>query len=209
METSGHLDALVERVLQRAREEATAIVERGGKAAERERRRAEQERDTRQQAAEAALREAAEQRAYSARAEAEQDKRRAAMNAREAAVGAVFAEALQSLQQFDVPTERRELLRELVREGIRVVGAPATRVRLNQAERELALGPDFPKDIDGVSIVLEEDALDAVGGPVVTDEAGRVIYENTFEARLERMREPLRRLVAETLHLHDKQERAR
>lgn len=209
MDTSGNLDALVERVLDRAREEATAIVERGGKAAERETQRAEQERDDRRQAAEAALREIAERRTSSARAEAEQDKRRAEMKAREAAVESVFTEAVQALQHVHGPAERRELLQKLVREGIRAVNAPAVRVRLNKAERELALDPGFPKDIDGVSVALEEDTLDSAGGPVVTDASGRVVYENTFEARLERMRESLRRLVAETLLREDKQERAR
>jgi len=209
MDMSGNLDALVKRVLDRARDEATAIVERGKKAAERETQRAEEERAARKQASEAALHEAAERRIYSARAEAEQDKRRAMMNAREEAVEAVFAEALQTLQQIDAPAERRALLQKLVREGIRAVGAPAVRIRVNKTERDLARDPTFPGEIDGVSITLDEQALDASGGPVVTDDSGRVVYENTFEARLERMREPLRRLVARTLHLEEKKEEAR
>jgi len=205
METSGNLDGLVERVLAQAREEAAALVERSAKAAERETQRAEQERDRRRAAVESALREAAERRTQAARAEAEHEKRRAAMNAREAAVVSVFEEALHSLREIGAPEERRRLLEALVREGIRALGASPVRVRLNAAERELALDSRFPKELDGVPIALDEDATDAVGGPVVTDESGRVVFENTFEARLDRMRETLRRLVANTLRLEDRQ----
>lgn len=209
MDTSGNLDALVERVLQRARQEAAAIVDRGKKAAEREMARAEEQRDSRKHAAENALREAAERRERSARAEAGQEKRRAVMNARQAAVEAVFDEALRALKESAGLAERLQLLRELVREGIRAVAAPSVGVRLNAAERALACSPTFPKEIDGVSITLDGDPIETVGGPVVTDDSGRLIFENTFEARLDRMREPLRRLVAETLRLKDRQERAR
>lgn len=209
MDTSGNLETLVERVLERARQEASAIVDRGAKAAEREIHRAREESAARKDAAETALREAAERRIHAARAETEQARRRAVMNARQAAVESVFEEALRSLAHPGTQDERRQLLQGLVREGIRAVGAPAVRVRLNATDREVASAPDFPKEIDGVAITVDETAIDTVGGPVVTDESGRVVFENTFEARLDRMREPLRRRVADTLRLAEEEERAR
>ena len=44
---------------------------------------------------------------------------------------------------------------------------------------------------------------EAAGGPVVTDDSGCVVFENTVEARLDRHREKLRRRVADILELHD------
>ena len=205
METSGNLDTLVEHVLERARQEAAAIVDRGKRAAEREVGRAREQLDGRKHAAADALREAAGRRERSARAEAEQDKRRAVMNAREAAVESVFDEALHTCQAIGEPAQRMRLLQALAQEGIRAVAASPVRVRLNAAERELS--PGLPKEIDGVPVTLDAEPIETAGGPVVTDESGRVIFENTFEARLDRMREPLRRLVAETLCLEDGQGR--
>ncbi|MBN1557739.1 MAG: hypothetical protein JW951_06295 [Lentisphaerae bacterium] len=208
METSGNLDALAARVLERARDEAAAAVRRGEKAAARELERAEAQRAERRHAAEAASRTAAERRLHAARAEAAQSKRRAALNAREAAVEAVFEEALRRLRTADDPAGPGKRLEALIREGIAALGAPASvRVQLNAAGQALARAPDFPKTIDGVSVSVDAHAADTVGGAVVTDADGRVIFENTYEARLARSREPLRRRVAETLGLQDTKER--
>jgi V/A-type H+-transporting ATPase subunit E len=206
MDTSGNLDALVERVLERARQQAAEIVDRAGKAAEREIVRAREQCESRKQAAEAVVREAAERRKHSAHAEAEQEQRRAVMNAREAAVDDVFTEVLSSLGSIPEPGERLRLLEQLVREALRALGAPSVRVRLNQAERDLARASGFPGEIDKVTVVIDEETIETCGGPVVTDDSGRVVFENTFEARLDRMRDHLRRLVAETVRLEDRKE---
>jgi len=208
METSGNLDGLVKRILEQAREEAAAVAERSAKAVDREVQRARQVSSGRKEAMESALRDASKRRIYSRRAEAEQERRRAAMNAREEAVESVFVEALRELKEIGDPSERRNLLEALIREGIRAVDGRSVRVRLNPTERKLLLGSDFPEEIDGVTVTIDEDCIDAAGGPIVSDDSGRVVFENTFEARLARMRESLRRLVVETLELDEKRERA-
>jgi V/A-type H+-transporting ATPase subunit E len=47
--------------------------------------------------------------------------------------------------------------------------------------------------------VLEEKSIDTIGGVVITSLDGSVRFDNTFEARLERMRPSLRMEVSETL----------
>ncbi len=188
MSTSGNLDALVERVLSRAREEATSVVDRANKAAERQVHEAEAQCVARQKAAQVAADEASQQRLHSRRAGMQQEQRRAVMNAREAAVNEVFADALQTLSKIDDVQARCDLLVVFVGEGARALCVSVVSVRLNAAEQDLARTPEFPQELDGVRVTIEDETIETSGGPVVTDETGRIVFENTFEARLDRSR---------------------
>ena len=75
------------------------------------------------------------------------------------------------------------------------------RVRLNAADQTVARSAGFPKEIGGVPLTIDDETIQVSGGPVVSDAAGRVVFENTFEARLERARAGLRRQIAERLDL--------
>ena len=201
MDANENLDALIERVLAKARDEATTMTERAERAAERELSQAEEQAAKRLAAAEAVVREAALERQHAVKAEAHQAERRAVMNAREDAVEAVFAAALEQLTARDDADERRALLVRLIGEGIEAVGADSVRVRLNVADQAVARAAGFPKDIGGVPLTIDDETIEVSGGPVVSDAAGRVVFENTFEARLERARVTLRRRVAGMLDL--------
>ncbi len=201
MSENENLDALIERVLCRARDKAEAMTERAQKASAREIRQAEEQAAKRLASAEAAVREAAAQRKHSVLAEVQQEERRTLMNVREDAVEAVFAAALQDLATINDESARLKLLASLVGEGITALGAEAVRVRLNAAEQALARGAEFPKDIDGVSITIDDETIDTSGGPVVSDMAGRIVFENTFEARLGRNRDEWRGQVARIVGL--------
>jgi vacuolar-type H+-ATPase subunit E/Vma4 len=65
----------------------------------------------------------------------------------------------------------------------------------------VARGGEFPKEIGGVPLTIDDATIAVSGGPVISDADGRVVFENTFEARLERAREGLRRRAAEMLDL--------
>ncbi|NQU38958.1 MAG: hypothetical protein HQ523_03310 [Lentisphaerae bacterium] len=202
MSSTDNLDALIERILSKGRKEADTLTERAQKAAEREVGQVEEQARKRAEAAEAAWREAMQERRHSREAEVRQAERRSLMNEREQAVNVVFEEALQKLSVVTDPAPRRELLVGLIRQGIRVVGGEAVCVCLNAAELALTRDPTFPKEIDGVTVSIKEEPIDCAGGPVVTDPDGRIVFENTFEARLGRARESLRRQVAHSLQLH-------
>ena len=141
------------------------------------------------------------ERQYAVQADVQQEERRALMNRREAAVESVFAAALEQLATSNDPTARCQLLVKLVGEGIHALGADSVRVRLNAADQAVARTPDFPAEIEGVPVTVIDEAIEVSGGPVVSDMADRVVYENTFEARLGRAREALRRTVASMLEL--------
>jgi len=201
MSENDNLDALIDRVLAKAREEAEAMTERAEKASAREIRQAEEQAEKRLAAAEAVVREAAAQRKHTVLAEVQQEERRTLMNRREDAVKSVFEAAVQDLAVVNDQPARRELLVTLVGEGIRTLGTDAVRVRFNAGEQALARGSEFPKEIDGVPITIDDETIDNCGGPVVSDMSGRVVFENTFEARLGRMRDVLRAQVAKILEL--------
>ncbi len=201
MSENENLDALIERVLAKAREEAEAMTERAEKASAREIRQAEEQAEKRLAAAEAVVREAAAQRKHSVLAEVQQEERRKLMNMREDAVETVFAAALKELGAIGDEKARRELLIKLVGEGIQALGTDAVRVRLNATEQALVRGAELPKEIDSVSITIDDETIENCGGPVVSDMAGRIVFENTFEARLGRMRDELRGQVARIVGL--------
>lgn len=51
------------------------------------------------------------------------------------------------------------------------------------------------KRFKGISMALSEEAVDSIGGVVVSSADGRVSYDNTFEARLERSRENIKAAI--------------
>lgn len=201
MSENGNLDALIERVLTKARDEAAALTARAEKALERAVRQAEQQTRQRLTAAASAVREAAVQRKHSILAETQQEERRRLMNIREEAVEAVFDAALDALADPRDKPARCALLVKLVGEGVRALGVDAVRVQLNDAERALVCQGEWPGEIEGAAVTIDNESIASRGGPVVSDASGRVVYENTFEARLARKRDELRGQVAHILEL--------
>ena len=57
------------------------------------------------------------------------------------------------------------MLVAFVGEGARALGVSAVRVRLNAAEQDLARTPEFPQEIDGVRMTVEDETIEAGGGP--------------------------------------------
>lgn len=203
MNTNGNLEALIARVLDRARAEAGTMIDRAAKAAERDLAQAQDACQKQKEAAADALREGRDRALHGARAEARLAIRRARLNAREAAVEKVFADALRELAAGAGADARGPLVLALIAEAAAVLGVPKVRAQLNAAERAVLARKGVPARVGGAELAIDEAARPCSGGPVVTDETGRMVYENTFEARLARRREALRRQVAEWLHVSD------
>jgi len=204
MNTSGNLDALVERVLDQAKKEAVLVVDRAKKVAVRDIERAERVCRERKAGVEASLKEGGDWRRRIAEAEMRQEAQRALMNAREAAIDDVFAEALRQFRAREgAAVVSIELLAGLIREGVGAIGGSSVKIRLNSADRKLLEGAGVPAEMDGAKVSLDKDPVEVSGGPIVTDESGRIMFENTFEARLDRIRKGLRRQVADTLRLRE------
>jgi V/A-type H+-transporting ATPase subunit E len=125
---------------------------------------------------------------------AELEVRNARLRTLEKAVVEVFDAAVKELEEGSGPRHDTSLT-QLVKEGLEVIG-PRARIYCRSKDRGAVsavlhkLGGSQPRP------VLEDRDIDTVGGVVLTSMDGSVRFDNTFEARLERMRSALRMEVS-------------
>lgn len=135
--------------------------------------------------------------------------KRTVLRAREEAVSDLFTQIEQQLAAIRKdPTRYAEALKNLAIEGVCGVGEPDMILRLSSSDRSLADGAFLSElrskagQSSGVEpkIAVESAGADLGGGCIVASTAGRVVYDNTFPRRLERMRQELRtRIVRELM----------
>lgn len=128
---------------------------------------------------------------------AELEARNAQLKTLENAVIEVFDAAVKKLEKESGARYDRSLTR-LVKEGLEVIG-PKAIIYCRSKDRGAILAVLHKLGGSQSKLVLEEKSIDAIGGVVVTSTDGSVRFDNTFEARLERMRPTLRMEVAAIL----------
>ncbi len=128
---------------------------------------------------------------------AELEARNAQLRVLENAVVDVFEKATKELAA--IPDARYEkALAVLLKEGSEVLGQKA-KVYCRQSDRR-AVSSAIGKVEGGQSrMALASEPIETSGGVVMTSEDGSTRFDNTFEARLERMRPTLRMEVSATL----------
>lgn len=203
VQISGNLEGLMKKVLDQAWRKADSIVERAEKASEREISQLKEETEQRKQNQKQRLEESIKEQKRTTVAQAEQNARRKIMNERENVIQKVFDQAMDELSKINDEAERFRLLVALVKEGIESMDTQSVRVHLNAPEKELIekQKETFSETIDNVQITVADKPIKTRGGPQVSDESERVIYDNTFEAWLEREQDRLRRVAIEALEL--------
>ena len=125
---------------------------------------------------------------------AELDARNIQLKALEVAVNNAFGVAAKEISQTKGASYERAMVR-LIQEGIDVIGANA-RVQCSSADRRVVLSA--LGKVEG-RVSLGDVPVETIGGVVLTTPDGSVRFDNTFEARLERMRPTLRKDVAAIL----------
>ena len=116
----------------------------------------------------------------------------------------IVQQVMQSVEDAlaDVATDERfpDTLKRFVTEAIEAVGADEPIVRIgfrgiskNQMD---AVGKSVSK---GTKLVIDEQALDGLGGVVVSDPEGKILYNNSFKARLDRLDSQLLTLISSTI----------
>lgn len=123
--------------------------------------------------------------------------RNAQLKSLEKAVNEVFDLATKEISDSSGPSYEKSIA-GLIKEGIGVIGQRATVQSSSKDKRVVA---SAVKKIEGgqVKLVLGETPVETLGGIVLTTPDGSVRFDNTFEARLERMRPTLRKDVAAIL----------
>lgn len=128
---------------------------------------------------------------------AELEARNAQLRALEKAVVEVFDAAVKELQQGS--GERyEESLALLVKEGLDVIG-PKARIQCRSEDRKAVSAATRRLGGSQSKLVVDEKSIDTIGGIVMSSMDGSVRFDNTFEARLERMKPTLRMEVSDLL----------
>ena len=86
----------------------------------------------------------------------------------------------------------------LIREGLDVIG-PRAVVHCSTKQRKAVSSVVRRLNKGSVRLTVDEKGIETIGGVTLTTSNGSVKFDNTFEARLERMRPTLRKDVAAIL----------
>jgi len=125
---------------------------------------------------------------------AELDARNVQLKALEAAVNNSFEVAARDISQAKGASYERAMVR-LIQEGLDVIG-PNAKAQCSSEDRKVVASA--AKKVGG-KVSLSDSPIETIGGVVLTTPDGSVRFDNTFEARLERMRPTLRKEVAAIL----------
>ncbi len=127
---------------------------------------------------------------------AELETRNAQLRSLERAVSEAFDSAMKEISKSPGAAYEKALAR-LIQEGLEVLGPKAT---LQSAAKDKRAVAAAVKKIGGKARVsLDAKPIETIGGVVLTTSDGSVRFDNTFEARLERMKAALRKEVAAVL----------
>ncbi len=128
---------------------------------------------------------------------AELEARNAQLKTLEKAVVEVFNAAMKELGEGSGPRYEASLT-QLAKEGLEVIGP---RARIYCRSEDMRAVSAILRKLGGSQskLVLEEKSIDTIGGVAMTSMDGSVRFDNTFEARLERMRPTLRMEVSAIL----------
>jgi len=126
------------------------------------------------------------------------------LNAKEDIISDVFNEALERLKEFAQSPNYKQTLENLIKDAALIIGGGNLEVLLPENTN---IKPDLSKIAKEIekqtgtttSLVISKDKVKSIGGVMVRSKDLSFTVDNTFEARLERMREQLRVSIANIL----------
>jgi len=127
---------------------------------------------------------------------AELDARNAQLRSLEKAVNEVFDLAAKNITSSSGASYEKAMT-GLIEEGLAVIGTKA-KARCSSKDRK-AVSAAVKKLGSKAKVSFDDEPVETIGGVVLTTPDGSVRFDNTFEARLERMRPTLRKEVAAIL----------
>jgi vacuolar-type H+-ATPase subunit E/Vma4 len=196
--------SMIEKILGDGRAQAERLLESARRSAEAERRKTEAQ-------AEKARREIlnrAERKIKTLRskeiATGHIESKRILLRAREEAIAKIFGTIEQELYKVrQQPSEYKDALRNLALEAVAAIGMSEVVLKVAREDKAL-IGEAFVEDITArvrsgagrdVKVALEFDPALSAGGCVAASSDGRIVFDNTFKRRLERMRPALRSVI--------------
>jgi vacuolar-type H+-ATPase subunit E/Vma4 len=115
-------------------------------------------------------------------------------------VQSVLKSVEKSLSNIASSDQFESTLKRFVAEAVEAVGTVNALVKIgfrNADKKSLqSLGQSLPK---GTKLLAEETAIDDLGGVVASDPEGKMIFNNSFRARLERLDNQLLTIISSTI----------
>ena len=110
----------------------------------------------------------------------------------EEAVDKVFSKALDQITNADRSGDYSNLIKTLIEDSTQILGTSEITVFTNTKDRDIVQSTlsQFP----GTELSLE--SIDCIGGIVVKSKDGAMTFDNTIDARIERMKPLIRKEIA-------------
>jgi len=107
-------------------------------------------------------------------------------------VDKVFSKALDQIKNTERNDDYSNLIKSLVEESIKILGTSEVTVFTNSKDRDLA--QSVLSQFSGSE--LSPDTIDCLGGIVVKSKDGTMTFDNTLDARIERLKPLIRKEIA-------------
>jgi V/A-type H+-transporting ATPase subunit E len=110
----------------------------------------------------------------------------------EEAVDRVFSKALDQIANVDRNNDYSNLIKTLLEESTNVLGTSEITVNTNTKDRDVvqSMLSQFPGS------ELGSDSIDCLGGIIVKSKDGAMIFDNTIDAKIERLKPLIRKEIA-------------
>lgn len=110
----------------------------------------------------------------------------------EQAVDKVFLKALEQISNISKNNDYVDLIRTLIKESTQILDASEVVIFTNTKDRDTveSLLSEFPQ------AVLSPDTFDCIGGIQVKSKDGTMVFNNTLDARIQRMKPLIRKDIA-------------
>ena len=110
----------------------------------------------------------------------------------EESIEKVFDKAIKKIQDADRNSDYSKLISSMLEESIRTIGTPDVIIQTNSKDKSVvqSLLSKFP------SATLSNDVIDCLGGIKVQSKDGTMKFDNTIDARLERLKPLIRKDIA-------------
>lgn len=110
----------------------------------------------------------------------------------EASVDKVFTKALDQITNNDRSGDYANLIKSLLDESIRILGTSEVIVSTNSKDRDVVQSAlsGFPGS------ELSSDTIECIGGVIIKSKDGAMTFDNTLDARIERLKPLIRKDIA-------------
>ena len=110
----------------------------------------------------------------------------------EDAVDKVFTKAIDQIAKADRDGDYAKLIKSLLDESTKILGTTEVVVKTNSKDKDIvqAALPEFPNS------ELSPETIDCLGGVIIQSKDGTMTFDNTIDARIERLKPLIRKNIA-------------